>query len=135
MASSVALAGGLGHEVDGGRGQCGLSGKAWLKCPDGVPGAPYEKTWKGAGPGAYHMRREATMAVKIDESICTGCGFCTLVCGLEALTVDGGKAVAHAGLCVECGGCLGACPAGAMSLPAASRVMGEAPGFSGTCIR
>ncbi len=57
------------------------------------------------------------MAINIDTDKCTGCGSCTEICSLDALTVENGFAVVDAELCAECGACIDACPADAISLP------------------
>ena len=58
------------------------------------------------------------MAVKIDETKCTGCGSCVEVCSLDAMTInDNELAVADTELCAECGVCIDACPNEAISLP------------------
>ena len=57
--------------------------------------------------------------VEIDESLCVGCGSCTLYCPVEALTLVDRKARVNLELCVECGTCIRAevCPVDAISMP------------------
>ena len=55
-----------------------------------------------------------TMARKVDEAKCVGCGACAGACPAEAITVDG-TAKIDAAKCVDCGACEGACPAEAIS--------------------
>jgi ferredoxin len=57
--------------------------------------------------------------VEIDESLCVGCGSCTLYCPVEALTLVDRKARVNLVLCVECGTCIRAevCPVDAISMP------------------
>ncbi len=57
------------------------------------------------------------MAVKIDNTKCTGCGSCVEACPLEAMTLTDGLAAADPEACVECGVCMEACPNDAISLP------------------
>ena len=56
-----------------------------------------------------------TMAVKIDESKCTGCGICAPVCPVEAITVDR-VAKINADTCIDCGSCVAECPNEAISM-------------------
>ncbi len=55
------------------------------------------------------------MAAKVDTGKCTGCGKCIMVCALEAIKMENGKAVIGQA-CVECGACVGECPNGALSV-------------------
>lgn len=55
------------------------------------------------------------MAVKIDESKCTGCGICTDVCPVNAITVDQ-VAEIDAETCTDCGLCVAECPNEALSM-------------------
>jgi len=55
------------------------------------------------------------IAVKIDESKCTGCGICVQVCPVEAITVER-VAKINAATCTECGSCVAECPNEAISM-------------------
>ena len=55
-----------------------------------------------------------TMARKVDEAKCVGCGACAGACPAEAIAVDG-VAKIDAAKCVDCGACEGACPAEAIT--------------------
>ena len=55
------------------------------------------------------------MAAKIDLEKCTGCGTCTEVCPVEAITVND-KAKVDEETCVDCGTCVEECPEEAISL-------------------
>jgi len=50
-----------------------------------------------------------TMAVKIEESKCTGCGICVQVCPVEAITVER-VAKINPETCTGCGTCIAECP-------------------------
>ena len=50
-----------------------------------------------------------TMAVKIDENKCTGCGICVQVCPVEAITVER-VATINPETCTGCGSCVAECP-------------------------
>lgn len=50
-----------------------------------------------------------TMAFKIDESKCTGCGLCVPVCPVEAITVER-VATINPETCTGCGSCIAECP-------------------------
>ncbi|MGI5921323.1 MAG: ATP-binding protein [Syntrophomonadaceae bacterium] len=55
--------------------------------------------------------------VKVDESLCNGCGACISPCAEGALELVNGKAkVIRDELCDGAGFCLGICPTGALSL-------------------
>lgn len=55
------------------------------------------------------------MAVTVDESKCTGCGICSEVCPVEAITVDQ-VAKIDAATCIDCGSCVDECPNDAISM-------------------
>ena len=60
---------------------------------------------------------EAATAV-VDETICSGCQACELVCPFSAISFDEEKGVCRVNeaLCKGCGACVAACPSDAMSL-------------------
>ena len=60
---------------------------------------------------------EAAIAI-IDESICTGCQACLLVCPYSAIDFDEEKKVCRVNeaLCKGCGACVGGCPSDAINL-------------------
>ncbi|MBN2489194.1 MAG: Coenzyme F420 hydrogenase/dehydrogenase, beta subunit C-terminal domain [Methanosarcinaceae archaeon] len=47
---------------------------------------------------------------KIDEEKCTGCGRCTELCKLNAISIVARKAVIDRDLCINCGWCVRGCP-------------------------
>ena len=50
------------------------------------------------------------MAYKINDG-CIGCGACTGVCPVSALTLnDEGKSQCNEDVCIDCGTCMGTCP-------------------------
>lgn len=51
------------------------------------------------------------MPVKVEKDLCIGCGACTGVCPVNALTLDDeGKSECNADLCIDCHACIGTCP-------------------------
>ncbi|ADI74063.1 nitrite and sulphite reductase 4Fe-4S region [Methanohalobium evestigatum Z-7303] len=50
------------------------------------------------------------MRPKIDEEKCTGCGRCSELCKLNAISIVAGKAVIDRDLCINCGWCVRGCP-------------------------
>jgi len=51
----------------------------------------------------------------VDQSKCLGCGACTGVCPVAAISIDAsGKATVDQTKCVGCGACAGVCPAQAI---------------------
>jgi len=55
------------------------------------------------------------MAVKIDKEKCTGCTACIDVCPVNAIKIEGGKAVVSED-CILCGACISQCSVGAITL-------------------
>lgn len=55
--------------------------------------------------------------IKIDESLCSGCGSCTIACAEGAIKmVDGKATVVSDKFCDGLGACIGECPAGALTI-------------------
>jgi heterodisulfide reductase subunit A len=54
----------------------------------------------------------------VDESKCSGCGVCALVCPFQAIEIDAEKKVAkvNEALCKGCGACVSSCICGAMNM-------------------
>jgi len=58
-----------------------------------------------------------SMAVKVDEKKCTGCGTCVSVCPVQVFELKGGKSVVvKPKECIECGSCVVNCPKKAITL-------------------
>ena len=51
--------------------------------------------------------------MKVDESLCTGCGECIKVCVFGGRELVGGKAKLYDERCLGCGRCAEICPSGA----------------------
>jgi ferredoxin len=57
-----------------------------------------------------------TMPVTVDKDLCIGCGACTGVCPVSALSLDdNGKSQCDESVCIDCGTCIGTCPVSAIS--------------------
>ena len=51
------------------------------------------------------------MPVTVDQDTCIGCGACTGVCPVSALSLnDEGKSQCNEDVCIDCGTCMGTCP-------------------------
>ncbi|MDI6830605.1 MAG: 4Fe-4S binding protein [Actinomycetota bacterium] len=54
--------------------------------------------------------------VRVDGDLCNGCGECTEVCQVRAMSVEDGHAVVETSRCIGCGLCVGNCPSGALEV-------------------
>lgn len=60
---------------------------------------------------------EGAATLRLDASLCTGCGTCREVCPHGVFGFGPGKAeLADAGACMECGACALNCPEGALAV-------------------
>lgn len=58
-----------------------------------------------------------TNTLRYDESRCSGCGLCVVVCPHGVFAQDGGAVrLAHGEACMECGACQRNCPTGAIDV-------------------
>lgn len=55
------------------------------------------------------------MPVTINKDTCIGCGACTGVCPVGALSMDGDKSVCDESVCIDCGACVATCPVEAIT--------------------
>jgi len=58
------------------------------------------------------------MAYKINPVACIGCGSCTHVCPVMAISKDGAKFKIDPQKCISCGVCAGQCPVSAIAVDA-----------------
>ena len=54
----------------------------------------------------------------IDKELCIGCGLCVIVCPLDTISMQDGKAVVTGSESLSCGHCAAACPEGAIRVNA-----------------
>lgn len=61
--------------------------------------------------------------LRVNKTICLGCGLCVRACPLEAISLVGGIAVIDRKRCNTCGACVEACRQGAITerAPTSSR--------------
>ena len=52
----------------------------------------------------------------VDKNVCVGCGACTGVCPVGAITLEDGVATINNELCIKCGACADTCPVGAITV-------------------
>lgn len=65
-------------------------------------------------PVFKHTETVTTMVPEVDEEKCTLCGKCNEVCQFKAIVVIGETILTFNELCHSCGGCIIACPEGAI---------------------
>ncbi len=63
-----------------------------------------------------------TVMPEIDASLCLLCGYCVAACPAGALSLSEGGVHLDESLCAYCGDCEAVCPNGAISLPYEVRV-------------
>ena len=56
------------------------------------------------------------MPAAVDANTCTGCGACVDVCPVDAIKMEGDKAVIDAETCIDCEACVSECPVEAISM-------------------
>ena len=62
-----------------------------------------------------YVRNASTL--RLDSSLCNGCGMCAVVCPRGVFQFSGGKCVIrNSDACMECGACSMNCPPGALTV-------------------
>ena len=62
-----------------------------------------------------YLKDVATL--KLETSLCTGCGMCAIVCPHDVFKIHSGKAVLNdINDCMECGACMKNCRSGALTV-------------------
>jgi Na+-translocating ferredoxin:NAD+ oxidoreductase RNF subunit RnfB len=59
---------------------------------------------------------DSSFIMRINEEECIGCGDCVERCQVDAITLEGDKAVQTVGRCIGCGLCISTCTSGALEL-------------------
>jgi ferredoxin len=59
---------------------------------------------------------QLTMAAKVENDKCNGCGPCVDSCPVEAIKIEDNIAVVDADTCIDCGACVDACPNSALAM-------------------
>ena len=62
------------------------------------------------------QKRDFHHALRVDNSLCTGCTHCMKACPTQAIRIRNGRAVIIANRCVDCGECYKACPVSAIQV-------------------
>lgn len=86
--------------------------------------------------GLLYLRGVSTL--RLDRTVCAGCGDCLTVCPREVLAMEGETAsIREADACIECGACALNCPTGAIAVRAgvgcASGIINGMLGREGDC--
>jgi uncharacterized Fe-S center protein len=75
---------------------------------------------KNLGMGCASRRgklvQHSTVAPKVAEKYCTGCGHCPRACAHDAIVITNGKAVIDAQKCAGCSRCITVCPVKAINI-------------------
>jgi ferredoxin len=66
--------------------------------------------------GSTSLINPTNYIASVDAESCTGCGSCASRCPVDAISVDGGKAVVNRKVCLGCGVCTRFCPSKACRL-------------------
>jgi len=88
-------------------------------------------------PQLQYLKNVATL--KVDQSKCSGCRMCVIVCPHAVFAMENRKAViAYLDSCMECGACEQNCPDGAIAVNsgvgcAAGIIQGAIRGTEPTC--
>lgn len=65
---------------------------------------------------AKSQKRDFHHALRVDNSLCTGCTHCMTACPTKAIRIRNGKASIIANRCVDCGECYKVCPVSAIEV-------------------
>ena len=67
-------------------------------------------------PDSPNAAADSSFIMRINEEECIGCGDCVERCQVDAITLEGDKAVQTVGRCIGCGLCISTCTSGALEL-------------------
>ena len=79
-------------------------------------GAAIKNLGMGCASRTGKLEQHSNVLPQVTRDKCTGCGTCIKWCPVNAISIEGGKAVISADKCIGCGECTVACKTGAIGI-------------------